>query len=629
MNIRILGNRVLTPFVAFSLLTFIQVLHSAPPTLLAPSEEPPVCNRVRFFPAPGGEQALVGGKISGSMVAYDRGYEVLGEIKTAPAAGQWGELSFPNRKVYRWLRYEAPAGSYGKIAELEFYSDARNLRPESGTPGNSFGTCTSFSNPRPAKPNGWYSALDKQTDTWFQSEFPDHNIIGIDLAEMATARTPRFDPAPANFDGPITVSIVCASPGATIRYTMDGTMPTAEHGLTYTGPIRIEKSTTFEAVSILEDRAPSPFTYGTYLLRGSSKAGLSTFHIGNSLTATTRHFDEYARTAGYADNYVMFTRGGAQTYQLWDAGPSTEPNRKVIDDRWGPLWAKVGHVDDITVQPFQWDIASEADFDNRFFDLFRGKSPDVQPWVHVNGTAMHMSYAPDKAEIPSTEMRKLYPALTWEEACAAWVLFEEDITKKIGETQKVGKHPRVLPTALILEWTKNLVDNGKLPGIAPGSFFSEFYMDQIHPRGGEDSHSWNGSYLEDLLWYSAFYRESPEGKVLPICTSFNLEQSAILQRLAWDIVKNYPDCGLYEEGTTPAGKPEFSTAPGKIGAVTPVTLSSSTPGAFFRYTLDGSDPTRTRGYIYCGVVSMRPGMVIRAIAHKSGMADSPVAQASY
>ena len=24
-----------------------------------------------------------------------------------------------------------------------------------------------------------------------------------------------------------------------------------------------------------------------------------------------------------------------------------------------------------------------------------------------------------------------------------------------------------------------------------------------------------------------------------------------MQKLAWDVVKNYPDCGLYEEGTTP------------------------------------------------------------------------------
>jgi hypothetical protein len=102
-----------------------------------------------------------------------------------------------------------------------------------------------------------------------------------------------------------------------------------------------------------------------------------------------------------------------------------------------------------------------------------------------------------------------------------------------------------------------------------------------------------------------------------------------MQRLAWDVVKNYPDCGLYQEGTTPVGKPEFSPAPADIKDVTPVTLSSGTPGAWFRYTLDGTPPTRTRGYVYCGVVSVRPGMTLKAIAYKSGMADSPVAEATY
>jgi hypothetical protein len=60
-----------------------------------------------------------------------------------------------------------------------------------------------------------------------------------------------------------------------------------------------------------------------------------------------------------------------------------------------------------------------------------------------------------------------------------------------------------------------------------------------------------------------------------------------------------------------------------------LTLKSATPGAWFRYTLDGTTPTRTRGYVYCGVISVRPGMTVKAIAYKSGMADSPVVEATF
>ena len=76
-------------------------------------------------------------------------------------------------------------------------------------------------------------------------------------------------------------------------------------------------------------------------------------------------------------------------------------------------------------------------------------------------------------------------------------------------------------------------------------------------------------------------------------------------------------------------KPEFSIKPGALAANQQLNLKSATPDAWFRYTLDGTEPTRTRGYIYCGVITVRPGMTVKAIAYKSGMADSAVATAVY
>jgi hypothetical protein len=142
------------------------------------------------------------------------------------------------------------------------------------------------------------------------------------------------------------------------------------------------------------------------------------------------------------------------------------------------------------------------------------------------------------------------------------------------------------------------------------------FYDNVHP--GEP-----GRYLLCMIWFASFYGESPVGKIPPVNASITAEQAGALQRLAWDVVKNYSDCGLYEEGTTPCGKPEF-VSDGKT-----ITLKSATPGAWFRYTFDGTTPTRTRGYVYCGVVSVQPGMTLKAVAYKSGMADSLVAEATY
>ena len=169
-----------------------------------------------------------------------------------------------------------------------------------------------------------------------------------------------------------------------------------------------------------------------------------------------------------------------------------------------------------------------------------------------------------------------------------------------------------------------MIDRGEMPGVAPGyaGFYEFLFDDQVHV-------STNGCYLVDLVWYGVLYGESPEGKMLPVTTTFTAEQARILQRLAWDVVQNYPDCGVYQDGSTPVARPQASPEPSSLADVTPVRLSSATPGAWFRYTLDGTTPTRTRGYVSCGVISMRPGMTLKAVGYKSGMADSEVAEFTY
>ena len=56
-----------------------------------------------------------------------------------------------------------------------------------------------------------------------------------------------------------------------------------------------------------------------------------------------------------------------------------------------------------------------------------------------------------------------------------------------------------------------------------------------------------------------------------------------------------------------------------------ITLKSRRPGARFGNTLDGTEPTHTRGYVYCGAISEQPCIQVKVVAYKSGMKDSAVA----
>ena len=135
-------------------------------------------NRVRFYPAPGHEGAMVGGRFAGSNVSPISGYEVLAEIKDAPTAGEWTELTFPNGKVYRWLRYEGPGRHHGNVAELEFFAGDRKLNgPGFGSIGDRGG-------------RAWRMAINGKVATWFDSDTPDGAFVGIDLRDQVTAKTP-------------------------------------------------------------------------------------------------------------------------------------------------------------------------------------------------------------------------------------------------------------------------------------------------------------------------------------------------------------------------------------------------------------------------------------------------------
>ena len=61
--------------------------------------------------------------------------------------------------------------------------------------------------------------------------------------------TPTFTPAAGTYNAAQNVTIACATEGAEIRYTLDGSNPTATSAL-FNGPIVIDKTTTVKAVAI-------------------------------------------------------------------------------------------------------------------------------------------------------------------------------------------------------------------------------------------------------------------------------------------------------------------------------------------------------------------------------------------
>jgi len=81
------------------------------------------------------------------------------------------------------------------------------------------------------------------------------------------AADPVFSPAGGNYSMAQMVSITSATPGASIRYTTDGSAPTETHGTVYSGPVNISSGTvTLEAIAYEAGFTDSNVTSSTYTI---------------------------------------------------------------------------------------------------------------------------------------------------------------------------------------------------------------------------------------------------------------------------------------------------------------------------------------------------------------------------
>src|SRR5262249_17503546 len=63
------------------------------------------------------------------------------------------------------------------------------------------------------------------------------------------AAAPTFAPAPGSFSTAVALKLACATAGAQIVYTTDGTSPSRHNGINYAGPVAIAHTVTVRAIA--------------------------------------------------------------------------------------------------------------------------------------------------------------------------------------------------------------------------------------------------------------------------------------------------------------------------------------------------------------------------------------------
>jgi hypothetical protein len=510
----------------------LAVLLSVPATTAPAAEEASaaVVTRVRIYPKADQAKLLKGTRVTGSVTSATNDFVELAKLKDAPADNAWAEVPVDAKgEVYRFVKIETPPNSFGAVAEVEFYAGGKKLA------GAGFGTQGS----RDDNGNTFERALDGDTRTFFEGKAHDNQYVGIDLGEAAQVRPVAATPAGGPHGAPVAVELTSATPGAEIRYTLDGREP-GRDAKVYAGPVAVGESAVLVAVARKPGLARSVTLVAPYRIGAAAAGGAgryATFHVGNSLTDTLDGWlKPVMESAGYTHAFYRFTIPGAPTDWLW-----AHPGQGFGESRYREAFLIRAPLTDVFTQPFEGhnrSVANEAEHSARFFAAAREHSPDVQPWLYSqwpvrSGTGNWAEAKWRKEEAPAGVRPS---GGDYAVGCENHLRYFEAVRERINKTWK-GKPVLIVPTARAMAEAKRAVEAGAVPGLSDSG---DFYSDDLHlsPRG-----RW---FVANVV-AACVGRASPEGRTAVLNSGLTEPQAAALRKVAWDVVSGYECAGLKKQ----------------------------------------------------------------------------------
>ncbi|MFF2483324.1 chitobiase/beta-hexosaminidase C-terminal domain-containing protein [Paenibacillus sp. NPDC058071] len=160
--------------------------------------------------------------------------------------------------------------------------------------------------------------------------------ITVDITDPVAAATPVFAPAAGTYTSAQSVTITSSTEGAVIKYTTDGSTPTAASA-TYTGPINVAVTTTVKAIAIKAGLANSAVASASYTI-GQTAVNLAYFK------------------PTFASSFI----NGNKAEQATDGNVGTRWESKFEDPQW--IYVDLGAVYAIDGVKLNWEAASAKSY---------------------------------------------------------------------------------------------------------------------------------------------------------------------------------------------------------------------------------------------------------------------------
>ena len=413
------------------------------------------------------------------------------------------------------------------------------------------------------------------------------------ISQGSTA-APVFSVAAGSYTSTQTVSIADTTAGATVNYTIDGSVPTTSSPV-YVGPITIAATETLNAVATATGYTQSAITSASYVIAKPAAVAPVFTVPGGSYSA--------AQTVG-----IVETTTGATVYYTTDGsvpttasalytGPITVSASETLD-----AIATVTGYTQSTVASASYVIAKPVSM-APVFTVPGGSYSATQTVGIVDTTAGATVYYTTDGSIPTTASAVYTGLIT---VSASETL--NAIATAIGYTQSalvsasyvIAKPVATAPFFSVAGGTYAASQIVAIADATPGAVLY-YTTDGSVPTTG-----------------SAVY-----GGPITVASTETLNAIAV----ASGYKQSASSSAAYVISKVGIA-PVFSVAGGSYNATQTVSIADAAPGAVIYYSTDGSTPT-TNSKVNAGPFSVAQSVVIKAMATAPGYSPSAVSVASY
>lgn len=236
------------------------------------------------------------------------------------------------------------------------------------------------------------------------------------------------------------------------------------------------------------------------------------YFIGNSGTDelgadNSGMFPRIVRSAGHQLELKRSSIPGAPIDWLWEHRTEANGEADILQGM-----AQFAPVDHLTLMPIYRSTEEDVDYGGRFYQAALRHSSDVQLWLY----AVWANTESGTNDAWQTETLKL--------------LAQVEATRAGLDAANGGNSVGIIPGGMGFTVLKQAIEAGQIPGI--DDFRQTHFKDGVHLTE-------SGIYFVSLLYYAAFFEESPEGKVTDY-GPLTAAQARAYQKIAWEVIRNYP-----------------------------------------------------------------------------------------